>query len=252
MADDKKRRLEQTIDGLRQQYGIHVVRPLKEQTLDPVRTVSTSFPQLDKALAGGIPAGRVSEIVSIPTSGGTTLALKIIANAQQVQGMAIYLDLERTFNPDYAARCGIDMRQLLLIRPYSHRQAVEITQDFVLSGDIPILVVDAPYELFTRPQTSQGLAKMLQRVNVPLRRAGSILLCLVSLPAETAPSLATTRPVHDTLAHYAAVRLVIRREHWTHSRKGFRGYQANVHIAKPVQKQVSIAITFNGTVAGER
>ena len=102
--DDKKRRVEKSVAAIQKRFGLKAIRPLGEQPAGAIARVSTAFPQLDLALDGGIPRGRITEIASIPTSGGATVVLKLIANVQAQDGMAIYLDIDRAFDPDYAAR----------------------------------------------------------------------------------------------------------------------------------------------------
>jgi hypothetical protein len=243
VAEEKKRRLEQTIGGLRQQYGLRIIRPLKEQAEEAVAApLATGFAPLDQALAGGLPAGRVAEIVSIPTAGGATLAFRIVAAAQG-KGLVACVDPERLFNPTYATHCGIAADRLLLIHPRSYRQGLEIAQDIILNGDGRLVLVDAPYNLFAQGKAADTLARVLHRVNMPLRQSGAILLFLVSLPASSDKASALARPVHDTLAHYAATRLVVCQERWRQSKEGITGYNATLYLLKPRQRQMVMAVT---------
>jgi recombination protein RecA len=257
---DNKRRLEQTIAGIQAQWGIRAIRPGRQlPRVNPTPThphVSTGFPALDAALAiGGVPRGRITEIVGIPTSGLMTLALKIAANAQALDRTAIYLDLSKSFDPDYAARCGLLLDQLLLVRPASERQAMTMTHDFVLTGGMSCLLLHLPFELLREVAVAQRLSAALARVMAPLSKTDCALLCLVSLPPDKSSSL-RHYPAGTNLPHYAAVRLLIRREGWLYTQHDINGYQGQVEIVKnkfapaATGRRVGIKITFDEVVQG--
>ena len=253
MTSEKKRRLEMTVAAIRQQWGTRAIRRAR-QTPATIPHISPSFASLDEALGiGGIPRGRITEIAGAPTSGMATTALKILANAQAGDGTAIYLDLDRTFDPHYAARCGLDLTRLLIVHPYDERQALAILQDFILGGGASAVVFDIPYQLLARPQQlGQALATTLGRLIAPLAKTAAALIFLTALPPRAQSSL-DRYPDHLTIPHYATVRLFIDKERWLYQREDIRGYQAQVHVVKnklgPAGAHVSIAITFNGTVA---
>jgi len=118
-ADEKKRRAEKTISALQARLGKRTIQRGVEQVEQTISFIPTGFVELDQALEiGGIPHGRISEIIGIPTSGMATIALKIIANAQENGKTAVYLDLSQSFDPDYAARCGFGVEQLIVTRPF--------------------------------------------------------------------------------------------------------------------------------------
>jgi recombination protein RecA len=271
LTSDKKRKLEKTVAALQNRWGAQAIRLLGRDKKSSVPHIPTGFPSLDEALIiGGLPRGRISEFIGAPTSGVATIALKIATNAQvgtssgsgQAVG-AIYIDPGQTFDPDYAARCGLKLDQLVLVRPYDTRQALEILQDFILGGGINILIFDIPFPLLAESESSQVLSATLGRLIAPLSRSYCVLLFLTSLPVKKfiAPLvsaktlLAAYPPVagsSNPISHYAAVRLVIQRERWLYKERDIRGYQARVTVIKnklgPASKRVSIAITFNGTV----
>lgn len=248
--DDRRRRLEKTVADLHQRFGIRVIGRATRPAAPPV--IPTGFPALDEALGiGGLPLGRLSEIAGVPTSGMATLALKLVAQAQAAgQGhLAAYIDVEKTFDPDYAARCGVDLERLLVIRPYTVRQALTMLPDFSLNGGFAVLVVDAPLHVLTTPDTADALAETLGRIVAPLSRSRSALLFLSGLPPGSAPSLAGY-PAHVAVPHYAAVRLLIRRERWLYHRRDVAGYAAQVQVVKnrlaAEGHYADIAITFSG------
>ncbi len=233
--------------------GLSAVRPISRRENFP--SISTSFPQLDAALGiGGIPRGRISELVGIPTSGMATLALKIMAEAQRQGGSAVYIDIARTFDPDYARRCGVRLSHLTLIHPFSTPQALAILADFASSGGIDLLVFDMPPAGQSEAKTALKLSSTLGRLLAPLSKNDSTLLFLTSLPAQD-HSQAAAYPEQATLPHFATIRLLLQKERWLYKQRDVRGYEAQVHVVKnklhtPGQT-VPIAITFNGTVDGE-
>lgn len=257
MDSNKKRKLETTITALQDRWGSKAIGRLKADQTGGIAHVSTGFPALDEALAiGGLPRGRISELNGIPSSGMATIALKIVANAQAQKSMAIYIDLDQSFDPDYAARCGLALEQLVLVRPHNVPQALAILQDIILGAEADILVFDTPLSLLAETQSAQALAATLGRLIAPLGRAQGVLLFLISLPANSTPGPAG-KPVNSTLAHFATVRLFIQRERWTYQQQDINGYQAQVLVTKnklgPAGKQVSIRVVFydaSGSEAG--
>lgn len=259
MAADKKRRVEQTVNALRDRWGIEVIGRLKQPAEDRrVAHIPTGFPELDRVLKiGGLPRGRISEIAGVPTSGMATLALRILAQAQRLSPLggrgpdlpAVYLDINQTFDPDYATRCGVDLNRMLLVRPRTISQGLHIGQDFLLSGATPFLILDTPFSRLADPKLAGQLAMTLDRVIAPLSKAMAVLLCLIALPPGSRPT-PDSYPTGLTLPHYATVRLFIRREQWLYQDEDIYGYQVQVLVAKnklgPAEQQVAVTITFNG------
>lgn len=256
MADnDKKQRFEKTVSCIQQRYGLKAIRPLKQTTSDPIPCLPTGFPDLDAALGiGGLPHGRISEIIGMPTSGMSTLALKIIASVQGQGGTAVYLDIPRTFDPDYAHRCGVHLPQMMLVHPNNMRQAIAMLPDFAINGGFDLLVFDLPSSLQTSSQHQEQLSSALGRLLAPLHQSGCVLLFLTALPPASDPSL-STYPPQAALPHYASLRLLLQKERWLYRRQDIRGYEAQVQVIKnklgPAGHSVPLTITFNGTVKGD-
>ena len=157
MASKKRKHLQATVAAIQRRWGRQALQR-GQQTFEPkadVPHISTTFPALDEALAGigGIPRGRITEILGKPTSGMSTLALKIVTQAQG--DTATYVDLGATFDPDYAARCGVKLSQLLLVRSASGREALDITRDLVTGRGTGVVIFDSVADLFTASSEAQ-------------------------------------------------------------------------------------------------
>jgi recombination protein RecA len=211
-----------------------------------VTHISTGFADLDNALCmGGLPKGKISEIVGLPTSGKTTLALKFLAQAQAGGAQVAYVDQARFFDADYAHRCGVDLSRLIVGKPYGLTEALATTEALVRNGSLAALVFDVMDGLWDDPHTVPQLASCLSRLLAPLARSSIVLLFLhTAIQARSTP-----------LAHYATVRLRVAREQWLECHGDVRGYEAQVDILKnrlgPSGHKVTIAIEFNGTVRGD-
>src|SRR5579862_1887196 len=143
-AHDHARLIVQTLVQMEKQFGKGAVIQLGSRNALPVSVISTGSISLDAALGvGGFPRGRVMEVFGPESSGKTTLALHIIAEAQATGGCAAFIDAEHALDPTYARRLGVDIDNLLVSQPDCGEQALEITSALVTSGAIDVLVVDS-------------------------------------------------------------------------------------------------------------
>jgi len=142
---ERARALDQTLGQIEKQFGKgSIVRLGSKDTIVPVAVISTGSIALDAALgAGGFPRGRVSEIFGPESSGKTTVALQVVAEAQKKGGMAAFIDVEHALDPVYARKLGVDVDNLLVSQPDYGEQALEITAALIASGSIDVLVVDS-------------------------------------------------------------------------------------------------------------
>ncbi len=136
--------LESTIKNIEKQFGRGAIMRLGENTHMNVEIISTGCMSLDVALGvGGLPRGRVVEIFGPESSGKTTVALHVIAQAQAEGGMAAFVDAEHALDPLYAKKLGVDINNLLVAQPDSGEQALEIAEALVRSGAIDVVVIDS-------------------------------------------------------------------------------------------------------------
>ncbi len=142
---ERARTLGLTLGQIEKQFGKgSIVRLGSKEAIVPVATISTGSISLDHALGvGGFPRGRIIEIFGPESSGKTTVALQVVAEAQRVGGMAAFIDVEHALDPIYARKLGVDVDNLLVSQPDYAEQALEITNALIASGSIDVLVVDS-------------------------------------------------------------------------------------------------------------
>src|ERR1700704_4446673 len=142
---ERARALELTLGQIEKQFGKgSILRLGSKDAIVPVAVISTGSISLDAALGvGGFPRGRINEIFGPESSGKTTIALQVIAEAQKKGGMAAFIDVEHALDPIYARKLGVDVDNLLVSQPDYGEQALEITAALISSGSIDVLVVDS-------------------------------------------------------------------------------------------------------------
>jgi recombination protein RecA len=147
MIDERERArtLSATLSQIEKQFGKgSIVRLGSREAIVPVSSISTGSISLDSALGvGGFPCGRISEIYGPESSGKTTVALQVVAEAQKKGGMAAFIDVEHALDPIYARKLGVDVDNLLVSQPDYAEQALEITSALITSGSIDVLIVDS-------------------------------------------------------------------------------------------------------------
>lgn len=154
MDKDKEKVLDLTREQIERKFGKGSLMRLGEHdALTKVPAIPTGALALDAALGiGGVPRGRIVEIYGPESSGKTTLALQIVAEAQAMGGVAAYIDAEHALDPAYAARLGVDIDDILISQPDTGEQALEITDMLVRSGAIDVVVVDSVAALVPRAE----------------------------------------------------------------------------------------------------
>ena len=143
-AEEKKKALEVALAHLEKDYGTGAIMRLGDNAIQDVETISTGSISLDFALGvGGVPRGRVTEIFGAESSGKTTLAIHIIAEAQKQGGVCAIIDAEHAFDRYYAEQLGVDVNNLWIAQPDNGEQALEIAEQLINSGAVDVLVVDS-------------------------------------------------------------------------------------------------------------
>ncbi len=143
-SEERKAALGLALNQIEKQFGKGAIQVLGDAQIEPIEAISTGALSLDVALGiGGIPRGRVTEIYGPESSGKTTLALHVIAEAQKEDGIAAFIDAEHALDPHYAERIGVDLDNLIVSQPDNGEQALEITEALARSGAVDLIVVDS-------------------------------------------------------------------------------------------------------------
>ena len=241
MSANRKHKLDTLVARLQLQYGPRAIRKAAPAP-EFMACLSTTFPDLDTALGGGLLRGRITEIVGPATSGKVTLAAKTLSAAHaERDALVAWLDLPLTCDPDYLHRCGLDLDRLLVVRPHDAADALAITLHLVESNTLAALVFDGTTQL--RQADPATVTGSLERLATLVTQTPTAVIFLTEPQAQV-----------RTLAHVAAVRLALRREQWLTRGNDVRGYMGQVEILKHRQGKagavVPIRIVFNGTVHG--
>ncbi|MCD4748121.1 MAG: recombinase RecA [Thermoanaerobaculales bacterium] len=152
-TNGRMKALETALEQIERQFGKGSIMKMGDQPSIRVNVIPTGSVALDAALGvGGVPRGRVTEIFGPESSGKTTLGLHIIANAQKTGGLAAFIDAEHALDPEYAAKLGVNLDELLVSQPDCGEQALEITETLIRSGSVDIIVVDSVAALVPRAE----------------------------------------------------------------------------------------------------
>ncbi len=150
---DKKKALETALLQIEKNYGKGAVMRLGENSSLNVEAISTGSISLDHATGiGGLPRGRIVEIYGPESSGKTTLALQVVAEAQKMGGEAAFIDAEHALDPEYAEALGVDVNSLLVSQPDNGEQALEIAEALARSGALDVIIVDSVAALVPRAE----------------------------------------------------------------------------------------------------
>ena len=153
MALDKQKALDTALGQIEKQFGKGAVMRLGQNSHLNVEAISTGSISLDVALGiGGVPRGRIVEIYGPESSGKTTVALHVVAQAQKEGGIAAFIDVEHALDPVYASALGVDIDSLLVSQPDTGEQALEITEALVRSGAIDVIVLDSVAAMVPRAE----------------------------------------------------------------------------------------------------
>ena len=156
---EKRKALEMALSQIEKQFGKGSVMKLGDFTAMNIEAIPTGALSLDIALGiGGIPRGRIIEIFGPESSGKTTLALHMIAEAQKMGGEAAFIDAEHALDPVYAKKLGVDIDNLIVSQPDTGEQALEIAEALVRSGALDIIVVDSVAALVPKAEIDGDLS----------------------------------------------------------------------------------------------
>ena len=226
MSTDRDKALDMALAAIDKQFGKGSIMRMGEKGSMDVETISTGALALDLALGvGGLPRGRVVEIYGPESSGKSTLAMHVVAEAQRNGGICAYVDAEHAMDPVYARAIGVDIDQLLISQPDTGEQALEIADMLVRSGALDVVVIDSVAALTPRAEiegdmgdTHVGLqarlmSQALRKLTANLNRTNTIMIFINQLREKIGVMFGSpeTTPGGRALKFYSSVRLDIRR-----------------------------------------
>lgn len=186
-SEARKAALDLALNQIEKQFGKGAIQILGDEHRERIAAISTGALSLDVALGiGGIPRGRVTEIYGPESSGKTTLALHVIAQAQEEGGIAAFIDAEHALDPTYAERIGVDLDNLIVSQPDNGEQALEITEALARSGAVDLIVVDSVAALVPKAEIDGEMGDSLPGQQARLMSQALRKLAAVLGKSETA------------------------------------------------------------------
>lgn len=244
---EKLKALQLTLDKLEKSYGKGSVMKLGDAAVEEIDSISTGSISLDIALGiGGVPKGRVIEIYGPESSGKTTLATHIIAEAQKKGGIAAFIDAEHAFDKSYAKKLGVDVDNLLISQPDNGEQALEIADNLIRSGAIDVIVIDSVAALVPKAEiegemgdSRMGLqarlmSQALRKLTGTISKTGCCCIFINQLREKIGVMFGNpeTTTGGNALKFYASVRLDIRRTSQIKDSDEVSGNRVKVKIVK--------------------
>jgi len=224
--EDRKAALEAALKQIEKRYGAGAVMRLGQtQTLN-VDAVPTGSMTLDMALGiGGVPRGRIIEIYGPESSGKTTVALSIIAQAQKMEGEAAFIDVEHALDPVYASNLGVDIKNLIVSQPDSGEQALEIAESLIRSGAIDVIVIDSIAAMTTRAeidgemgdlhvgQLARLMSQAMRKLTAVISKSNCVAIFINQIREKIGVMYGNpeTTPGGRALKFYSSVRIEVRK-----------------------------------------
>src|SRR5690554_622486 len=244
---DKNKALEAALGQIERSFGKGSIMRLGENTSVNVESIPTGSLGLDIALGiGGLPRGRIIEIYGPESSGKTTLALHVVAEAQKNGGTCAFVDAEHALDPIYATKLGVDIDSLLISQPDAGEQALEIADTLVRSGAVDVLVVDSVAALVPRAELegdmgdqlpglqARLMSQALRKLTSSISRSNTLVIFINQIRMKIGVMFGSpeTTTGGNALKFYASVRLDIRRIGAIKDRDEVVGNQTRVKVVK--------------------
>lgn len=247
IENDKSKALDAVLQQIEKQHGKGAIMRLGEETTADIEVIPTGCLTLDMALGiGGVPRGRIVEVYGPESSGKTTVALHIIAEAQKLGGTAAFIDAEHALDPTYAQRLGVDLKNLYVSQPDNGEQGLEIADTLVRSGALDIVVIDSVAALTPKAEIdgemgdnhiglqarlmSQALRKLVAIVN----KTKTCVVFINQLREKVGVMFGSpeTTPGGKALKFYASIRLDVRKADTLKDGSDVLGNRTRVKIVK--------------------
>ncbi len=224
--NEKQKSIEQALKEIRTKFGDEAITVFGASAPKKIPVISTGSIGLDAALGvGGLPCGRIIEIFGPESSGKTTLALHVIAEAQKAGGIAAFVDAEHALDPEYARRIGVKLAELLISQPDTGEQALDIVESLVRSGNVDIIVIDSVAALTPKDEIegemgqqhvgkqARLMSQALRKLTAIVSRSKTIVIFINQIRMQIGVMFGNpeTTPGGKALKFYTSVRLDIRR-----------------------------------------
>ena len=245
--EEKKKALANTLSAIEKQYGKGAIMKLGERTAMNVQTIPTGCLELDIALGvGGVPRGRIIEIYGPESSGKTTVALHMVAEAQKLGGTAAFIDAEHALDPVYAKALGVNIDDLYVSQPDTGEQALEICEALVRSGAVDIIIIDSVAALVPKAEIDGDMGDshvglQARLMSQALRKLAGLIsktncICLFINQLREKVGVMFGNPETTTggkaLKFYATIRLDIRRSEQLKAGNEIVGNRTKIKVVK--------------------
>lgn len=254
MATDKEKALEAALKQIERQFGQGSIMRLGEATNMNIEVIPTGAISLDMALGvGGIPRGRIIEIYGPESSGKTTVALHIVAEAQKLGGVAAFIDAEHALDPKYAKAIGVNIDNLLISQPDTGEQALEICEALVRSNAIDIIVIDSVAALVPKAEIegemgdshvglqARLMSQAMRKLSGTLAKSKTACIFINQIREKVGIMFGNpeTTPGGRALKFYASVRLEVRKTQSIKANSGGEDFIGNRVKVKVVKNKVA-------------
>jgi len=244
---DKKKALESAVSYIKKQFGEGAIMSLGESVGKAFEVIPTGALTLDMALGiGGVPLGRIVELYGPESSGKSTLALHIVANAQKAGGIAAYIDAEHALDPSYAAKIGVNLDTLLISQPDSGEEALNIAETLARSNAVSVIVIDSVAALVPKAEVegeigdsfmglqARMMSQALRKLTAALARSGTCALFINQIRDKIGVVYGNpeTTTGGRALKFYSSVRMEIRKVSGLKDGETENGLKVRVKVVK--------------------